>query len=71
MLGIDGQLREPGAADQLMRYALEWLRTGIDAELRLGCFAGKPKPNAFIWTKKNDILLPPKRRHRWNKLRSM
>ena len=29
MLGIDGQLREPGAVDELMRYALERLRTGI------------------------------------------
>ncbi len=29
MLGIDGQLREAGAVDGLMRYALERLRTGI------------------------------------------
>ena len=29
MLGIDGQLREPGAVDELMRYAFERLRTGI------------------------------------------
>ena len=29
MLAIDGQLREPGAVDELMRYALERLRTGI------------------------------------------
>jgi AcrR family transcriptional regulator len=29
MLGIDGQLREAGAVDALMRYALERLRTGI------------------------------------------
>ena len=29
MLGIDGQLPEPGAVDELMRYALERLRTGI------------------------------------------
>ena len=29
MLGIDGQLREPGAAEELMRYATERLRTGI------------------------------------------
>ena len=29
MLGIDGQLREPGAADGLLHYALERLRTGI------------------------------------------
>ena len=27
--GIDGQLREPGAVDELMGYALERLRTGI------------------------------------------
>jgi AcrR family transcriptional regulator len=30
MLAIDGQLREPGAVDELMRYALERLRTGIE-----------------------------------------
>jgi AcrR family transcriptional regulator len=35
MLGIDGQLREPGAVDELMRYALERLRTGIDADATL------------------------------------
>jgi AcrR family transcriptional regulator len=29
MLGIDGQVREPGALDDLMRYAFERLRTGI------------------------------------------
>jgi AcrR family transcriptional regulator len=29
MLAIDGQLREPGAVDELMRYALERLRSGI------------------------------------------
>ena len=29
MLGIDGQLREPGGVEELMRYALERLRTGI------------------------------------------
>jgi len=29
MLGIDGQLREPGATEELMRYATERLRTGI------------------------------------------
>lgn len=29
MLGIDGQLPEPGAVDELMRYAFERLRTGI------------------------------------------
>ena len=28
-LGIDGQLREPGGVDELMRYAFERLRTGI------------------------------------------
>ncbi len=31
MLGIDGQLREPGGIEELMRYALERLRTGIEA----------------------------------------
>lgn len=31
MLGIDGQLREPGAVDELMRYALERLRWGIES----------------------------------------
>ncbi len=30
-LGIDGQLREPGAVEALMSYALERLRTGIEA----------------------------------------
>ena len=29
MLGIDGQLREPGAVEELMQYAIERLRTGI------------------------------------------
>ena len=29
MLGIDGQLREPGAVEQLMQYALDRLETGI------------------------------------------
>ena len=29
MLAIDGQLREPGAVDALMQYALKRLRTGI------------------------------------------
>ena len=29
MLGIDGQLHEPGAVEELMRYALERLGTGI------------------------------------------
>jgi len=32
MLGIDGQLREPGSVEALMRYALERLRTGIERE---------------------------------------
>jgi AcrR family transcriptional regulator len=31
MLGIDGQLREPSGIEELMRYALKWLRTGIEA----------------------------------------
>jgi len=31
MLGIDGQLREPGGIEELMRYAIERLRTGIEA----------------------------------------
>ena len=31
MLGIDGQLREPGAAERLMRYALDRLLTGIES----------------------------------------
>jgi AcrR family transcriptional regulator len=31
MLGIDGQLREPGAVEELERYALDRLRTGISA----------------------------------------
>jgi AcrR family transcriptional regulator len=30
MLSIDGQLREPGSVEELMRYALERLRTGIE-----------------------------------------
>jgi AcrR family transcriptional regulator len=34
MLGIDGQLPEPGGAEELMRYALERLRTGIEADVR-------------------------------------
>jgi AcrR family transcriptional regulator len=33
MLGIDGQLREPGGMDELMRYALERIRAGIDASI--------------------------------------
>ena len=36
MLGIDGQLREPGGVEELMRYALERLRTGIEAAERPG-----------------------------------
>ncbi len=32
MLGIDGQLREAGAVDDLVRYAVERLRTGIGAD---------------------------------------
>lgn len=32
MLGIDGQLREPGAVQELVRYAIDRLRTGIEAE---------------------------------------
>ncbi len=32
MLGIDGQLREPGVVDELTRYAIERLRTGIGAD---------------------------------------
>jgi hypothetical protein len=32
MLGIDGQLREPDAVEGLMRYAIERMRTGIQAE---------------------------------------
>jgi AcrR family transcriptional regulator len=31
-LAIDGRLREPGGIDALARYALERLRTGIDAD---------------------------------------
>jgi hypothetical protein len=31
MLGLDGQLPEPGAVEELMRYAFERLRTGIAA----------------------------------------
>jgi AcrR family transcriptional regulator len=30
MLGIDGQLREPGVVEELTRYAIERLRTGIE-----------------------------------------
>ena len=30
MLGIDGQLPEPGAVEALTRYAVDRLRTGID-----------------------------------------
>ena len=32
MLGIDGQLCEPGAVDELLGYAFERLRTGIAAD---------------------------------------
>ena len=32
MLGLDGQLREPGVVEELTRYALERLRTGIEAD---------------------------------------
>jgi AcrR family transcriptional regulator len=32
MLGIDGQLREPGAVEELLEYALERLRTGIGVD---------------------------------------
>ena len=31
MLGIDGQLPEPGSVEELMRYAFDRLRTGIGA----------------------------------------
>jgi AcrR family transcriptional regulator len=34
MLAIDGQLPEPGAVEELMRYALERLGTGIGADTR-------------------------------------
>ena len=32
MLGIDGQLREPGGVEELLEYALERLRTGIEPD---------------------------------------
>ncbi len=35
MLGIDGRLREPGAVEELMRYAFERLRTGIATDTPL------------------------------------
>jgi AcrR family transcriptional regulator len=35
MLGIDGQLHEPGAGEELMQYALERLRTGIEGDTDL------------------------------------
>src|SRR5512145_1154349 len=35
MLGINGQLREPGGVEELMRYALERLRSGIAVEVPL------------------------------------
>jgi len=31
MLGIDGQLREPGSVEELMAYAFERLRTGLSS----------------------------------------
>ena len=34
MLGIDNQLREPGSAGELTRYALKRLRTGISGQRR-------------------------------------
>jgi hypothetical protein len=34
MLGMDGQLREPGGVEELMRYAIERLRTGIGVDTR-------------------------------------
>jgi AcrR family transcriptional regulator len=34
MLGIDGQLREPGSVEELTRYALKRLRTGISGQRR-------------------------------------
>jgi AcrR family transcriptional regulator len=33
MLGMDGKLREPGAVEELMRYAFDRLRTGIAVSL--------------------------------------
>jgi hypothetical protein len=36
MLGIDGQLPEAGGVEELMRYALERLRAGIEAPPRSG-----------------------------------
>jgi hypothetical protein len=36
MLAIDGQLPEPGGIEELMRYALERLQTGIEGIPRLG-----------------------------------
>ena len=32
MLGLDGQLREPGVVEELTRYSLERLHTGIEAD---------------------------------------
>jgi hypothetical protein len=32
MLGIEGQLCEPGSVEELMRYAIERVRTGIEAD---------------------------------------
>jgi AcrR family transcriptional regulator len=40
ILGIDGQLREPGGLDELMRYAFERLRAGI----RTGTPIRPPQP---------------------------
>jgi AcrR family transcriptional regulator len=34
MFGIDGQLRAPGAVEELMRYAIARLQTGIDVDTR-------------------------------------
>jgi AcrR family transcriptional regulator len=40
MLGIDGQLHEPGGVEELMRYAFDRLRTGILAK-------NLPRPGSF------------------------
>jgi AcrR family transcriptional regulator len=42
MLGIDGQLRETGGVEELMRYALERLGTGIEAAERTDRRRRKP-----------------------------
>jgi AcrR family transcriptional regulator len=39
ILGIDGQLPEPGGVEELMRYAIERLRTGIGVDIRPGSSA--------------------------------